>query len=114
MSAMLSLYCQAHHQPTGQVCDQCAGLLDYARQRLHHCPFQEKKPTCGNCKIHCYQPARRQQVRDIMRYAGPRMLYRHPLMAIRHLVDGWRKAPKLTRQARPSPVASLDHQEESP
>jgi len=32
-----------------------------------------------------------------MRASGPRMLFRHPLLAIRHLLDGLREKP-LPRQ----------------
>jgi hypothetical protein len=31
-----------------------------------------------------------------MRYAGPRMLKRHPILAIRHLLDEARKPPAKT------------------
>jgi hypothetical protein len=30
----------------------------------------------------------RERVREVMRYAGPRMLLHHPWLAICHLVDG--------------------------
>jgi len=30
----------------------------------------------------------RDRVRVVMRYSGPRMLSRHPLLAVGHLVDG--------------------------
>jgi hypothetical protein len=33
----------------------------------------------------------REKIRDVMRYAGPRMLLTHPVMAIAHLLDGLRK-----------------------
>jgi hypothetical protein len=36
----------------------------------------------------------RERVRVAMRYAGPRMLFRHPIMALLHLIDGLRKEPK--------------------
>ena len=39
----------------------------------------------------------------IMRYAGPRMLFRHPYLAIAHQLDGFRKAEhprELTRGQR--------------
>jgi hypothetical protein len=28
-----------------------------------------------------------------MRYAGPRMLWQHPILSLRHRLDGFRKAP---------------------
>jgi hypothetical protein len=32
-----------------------------------------------------------------MRYAGPKMLTRHPVWAVRHIIDGWKgKSKKIT------------------
>ena len=50
---------------------------------------------------------RRRQIRDVMRYAGPRMLWRHPLSAIRHLWDGRRTAAAPPRK-RVSPPPAKD------
>ena len=36
--------------------------------------------------VHCYQPQMREQIRQVMRYSGPRMLLYHPVLAIWHLV----------------------------
>lgn len=88
---MLHRFCRDRHGTEGILCDDCRHLLDYALQRLHHCPFQEHKPTCGACLVHCYAPGMREQIREVMRYAGPRMLLSHPILAIAHLIDGLRK-----------------------
>jgi len=101
---MTEIYCNHHHglQDDG-LCDDCAKLMTYAERRLEKCPYGEKKPTCANCPVHCYKPARRKQAREIMRYAGPRMLLRHPLLAIAHQIDGFRRAMHpghLTREQR--------------
>ncbi|WP_420213628.1 nitrous oxide-stimulated promoter family protein, partial [Klebsiella pneumoniae] len=42
---------------------------------------------CKQCPVHCYQPAKREEMKQIMRWAGPRMLWRHPILTIRHLLD---------------------------
>ncbi len=99
---MVDIYCADHHSGDA-LCDDCREFMDYATVRLQKCPYGEEKPTCANCPIHCYKPARREQARQIMRYAGPRMLLRHPLLAIAHKFDGLRKAihPRsLTREQR--------------
>jgi hypothetical protein len=93
VEAMLRLYCLDQHDSGNQLCSQCTPLLDYALQRLEKCPFQAGKTTCSKCPIHCYQPERRRQIKDVMRYAGPRMLCRHPVLALQHLLDGLRKEP---------------------
>jgi hypothetical protein len=92
MAAMIRSYCR-HYHGTADLCGQCQSLLDYATVRLQRCRFGEAKPTCANCPIHCYQAQRREQVKVVMRYAGPRMLWQHPLLALAHLLDGYRKAP---------------------
>jgi hypothetical protein len=71
---MIELYCRRHHQAKGSLCDECRELLAYAMQRIEKCPFQADKPTCAKCPIHCYRPAMREKVRQVMRYAGPRMM----------------------------------------
>ena len=89
---MTKIYCNQHHglQDDG-LCDDCAKLMNYAERRLDKCPYGEKKPTCANCPIHCYKPRPRQQARDVMRFAGPRMAWRHPLRALCHVFDKFRR-----------------------
>ena len=69
------------------LCPQCQELLTYAHQRLERCKFGNEKPSCTRCPVHCYKPAMRQQIRQVMRYSGPRMLLHNPVLAIRHLWD---------------------------
>lgn len=92
ITAMINMYCRHHHERP-RLCPECLALLRYSRKRLSSCPFQEGKTTCGKCSIHCYQPKMREKVRQVMRYAGPRMMLRHPWMAFMHLLDGLRKKP---------------------
>ena len=73
--------------PVPSLCPQCQALLDYAHKRLERCRFGEDKPSCTRCPVHCYKPAMREQIRQVMRYSGPRMLLHDPIMAIRHLWD---------------------------
>lgn len=87
IAAMIGLYCRGHHRGRPEPCAECADLLQYALARLDRCPFAAEKPTCARCPIHCYSPTRRDQIKRVMRYAGPRMIVRHPLLAIRHQLD---------------------------
>jgi hypothetical protein len=73
--------------------------MEYARRRLDKCPFGEEKPTCADCPIHCYQPNVRDQVKVIMRHAGPKMIWRHPILALWHVIDGRREARELRRRS---------------
>jgi hypothetical protein len=93
ISAMISSYCRDHHAMSVTLCRECQELLDYAGIRLERCRFGLEKPVCVKCPVHCYQRARREQVKTVMRYAGPRMLWQHPMLSLRHWLDGFRKAP---------------------
>lgn len=88
--AMLQIYCRSQHGFWDGLCPECSELLKYTRERLASCPFQEGKTTCANCPIHCYKSDMREKIRVVMRYAGPRMLYRHPILALFHLLYGLR------------------------
>jgi hypothetical protein len=95
MIAMVKIYCRDKHQTADGLCAECEQFLDYANTRLERCRFGPEKPTCAKCPVHCYQRERREQVRVIMRYAGPRMMWEHPWMSLRHWLDGFRKAPEI-------------------
>ena len=71
---MVRLYCRKQ-EGNDCLCEECRALLEYAHARLEHCPFGERKTSCKHCKIHCYKPGMRQKMRQVMRYAGPRMLF---------------------------------------
>lgn len=84
IEVMIRLYCK-HFEGNSTLCDECNALLQYANARLDHCPHGAKKGSCRKCAVHCYRPDMREKIRQVMRYAGPRMSYRHPVMAIRHI-----------------------------
>ncbi len=88
VAAMIAMYCRDLHAAGRALCPECGELLDYARGRLDNCPFGEEKPACAKCAIHCYRRAERERIIAVMRYSGPRMLTRHPILALRHLRDG--------------------------
>jgi hypothetical protein len=88
ITAMVRLFCARHH---GQaLCSDCAELLAYAQARLDRCPFCEDKPACVDCAVHCYKPAMRARIQSVMRFAGPRMLWRHPWLALVHTVRSFK------------------------
>ena len=61
---MIHLYCRKNHK------------------EKELCPT---KTFCSQCKVHCYKKDKREQIRKVMRFSGPRMLVYHPVMAICHL-----------------------------
>lgn len=91
MQRMVEIYCAGHHPTTAGPCEDCCVFLDYAERRLEKCPYGEGKPVCAKCPIHCYKRPQREQARAIMRYAGPRMVWRHPWLSLTHMLDKLRR-----------------------
>ena len=98
VSQMIAIYCKKNHGTKGVLCPECTELEAYARQRSDKCPFMETKTFCYNCKVHCYQPEMREKIRAVMRFSGPRMLFVHPVMAIRHVIESKKEKRKLERE----------------
>lgn len=104
IEAMTRIYCADHHGKEGVPCEECKALMVYAAKRLAVCTFGAEKPVCAKCQVHCYGKAMREKVRIVMRYAGPRMTWRHPILAIAHVLDKRYVAPpKPSAAARKKP-----------
>jgi len=109
IEAMIALFCRDQHQSEDSLCAECASLADYAGQRLDKCPYDDsEKPTCAKCPIHCYKPDRREQIRVVMRYAGPRLLLRRPILVLRHKLDERKQTPEPPRRGRTGSGDSSD------
>ncbi|MBQ8625218.1 MAG: nitrous oxide-stimulated promoter family protein [Agathobacter sp.] len=119
VSQMIALYCKDLHKASYEassrdtkggslyrggnlekvvLCEECAKLEAYARLRSEKCPFMETKTFCSNCKVHCYKPDMRQKIREVMRYSGPRMIFYHPITAIRHVIETKKEKKRLEKE----------------
>ena len=98
VSQMIAIYCKKQHGTKHGLCEECTELEDYARLRSDKCPFMETKTFCSNCKVHCYKPDMREKIRAVMRVSGPRMLFVHPFMAIRHVIESKKEKKRLERE----------------
>jgi predicted amidophosphoribosyltransferase len=85
---MIDLYCRGQHGGKDALCDECRELFDYVKKRLEKCPLRENKPKCSKCPVHCYRPDMREKIKAVMKYSGPRMLYRHPILSGKHYLTG--------------------------
>ena len=93
--AMVTIYCRGRHGSCrGRLCSDCVELLEYGSERLDRCPYASAKGPCIRCTIHCYKPEMRERVGEVMRYAGPKMLTAHPILAVGHMIDGWKNKRK--------------------
>ena len=106
IAVMIGMFCKAHHVPDGGLCSECRALRDHAQHRISKCPHERNKPSCAKCEIHCFRSEMRERMRTVMRYAGPRMLLRHPILALLHSLDSFRSGA-LNRSARLSRARQL-------
>ncbi len=93
VQVMIELFCKNHHGLAVNNCSTCSELQNYALDRLENCPFHEGKTSCKNCPIHCYKPGIKEEIKQVMRYSGPRMMLRHPILTMFHFSDKRRKEP---------------------
>ena len=87
VQTMIKMYCQKNHNSWDILCGECESLLKYAEKRLLSCMYGEIKPVCKHCPVHCYSPAMREQMRQVMKWAGPKMIIRNPVFAVMHIID---------------------------
>lgn len=81
---MVMMYSKGHDKIPYEKNEELKKLYAYCQARLERCPYKEKKSFCSNCKIHCYEKNKRQQIKAVMKYSGPRMLFKHPILLIKH------------------------------
>jgi hypothetical protein len=85
LEKMMEIYCKDKHRLFLSGCTECSELLSYARERLVRCPFGEEKPVCAKCPVHCYKPEMRGRIKTVMRYSGPKMIFKSPLLTLRYI-----------------------------
>ena len=94
---MIEITCRGHHAADSGLCQGCQELWEYTQLRVGRCPFGKDKSTCANCTVHCFKPEMRDRIRTVMRYAGPKMPMRHPILSLFHVIDGKRPPPRKTK-----------------
>lgn len=115
IKAMVRMYCRGQVHTKGDLlCPACAELCEYATRRLERCVFGDAKPTCSNCVVHCYSAGMREQIRAVMRWAGPRMLLRHPILGIAHIIDEHRPVPALPAKRSKPGITQCVHGDSAP
>ncbi|OJF77452.1 MAG: hypothetical protein BKP49_00200 [Treponema sp. CETP13] len=89
---MISIYCKKNHKQSknasekknNDLCPECLSLKEYVDNRIDKCPRKDVKTFCSQCPIHCYSEERRLEIKKVMRFSGPIMLFYHPVLTIRH------------------------------
>ena len=93
ITKMIAIYCNKHHNPGHCLCDDCINISEYAAKCISLCPYGADKPICGKCPSNCFRGDMYGKMVKIMRFAGPRMLYKHPILTARHILDAFKKPP---------------------
>ncbi|SHK58280.1 Nitrous oxide-stimulated promoter [Selenomonas ruminantium] len=103
---IIKIYCHGHkhlREAECELCPECQKMADYALGKLEKCPRMDIKTFCSVCPIHCYGKEEAAKIREIMAFGGPRMLWYHPWMTLRHIFiewrtrHGWRKKEAVVR-----------------
>jgi hypothetical protein len=112
VNTMIEIYCRDNHRDqTEHPCPECRELMAYAERHTRACPRGESKGDCGSCTIHCYKPEMRERIRAAMRYAGPRMSLKHPVLTAYHL-SSKRKARKAAQAEQQCASKAEPHEED--
>lgn len=101
VALMIHLYCRKKHG-LKHLCSDCEALTQYAMMRSDKCPFMETKTFCSNCRVHCYKAEMREKICEVMRFSGPRMIFFHPILAIRHVVENKKEKKRLEKEQNES------------
>ncbi len=98
---MIKMYCHRKHKTKGKdLCLTCQELLDYSNMRTDKCPLMATKTFCAFCKIKCYKKSMHEQMVEVMKFSGPRMLWSHPHIALRHMVLLIKEKRKIKKQSK--------------
>ena len=96
LEAMSRMFCKAHHideKDSCGLCPSCRETVEATLVRTATCPYGHEG-NCQDCDTHCQRGEAQECIREIMRYAAPRMALCHPLMTAEYLR---RKAVKRKR-----------------
>ncbi len=81
---MTKLYCKKQHG-SKELCTDCSNLLEYACFRIDKCRYKETKTFCSFCKTPCYKPNMKEQIKTVMKYSGPRLIFKKPILVFNHV-----------------------------
>jgi len=87
VKVMIQIYCSANHKQENRLCENCQSLFEYAESRIDKCKFKSQNLVCSECKVHCFRPEKREKIKEIMRYSGQKVIWKHPVLAIRYLIN---------------------------
>jgi len=94
VTALIRIHCHGRHHAGPELCAGCTDLQRYVAERMARCVLHDAKPTCATCKARCFAPPQQVRFRAILRYAGPQLFWRQPLLALWHHFDTRHTPPR--------------------
>lgn len=102
--AIGQIYCIGNHANVPKnddgLCQGCASIIETTLYRTVHCPYNHSR-NCQDCATKCQTDLiskinftdqsnnaaqAHDDIRKMMSYAAPRMIWRHPLMTLQYLI----------------------------
>ena len=88
LEAIGCIYCHGTHsgmvRDANGLCPECRETVETTLQRTIVCPYGHVG-NCQDCTLHCQRGDAQRRIKEMMRYAAPRMAVRHPLMTAEYL-----------------------------
>ena len=79
------IYCHKNHGTENDtLCPKCTALLASVMVKMNRCQYGVTKPICDRCEKSCLGAVQTKEFLKIMKSSGKFMLFRHPIMAIKH------------------------------
>ena len=83
-----------------RLCPECLDLVKESAKHTNRCRHLAYKTFCHHCPTPCYAQSAREKIRPIMRYSGPRIMTRHPVLGVQYMVLTARHARIIKRYER--------------
>ncbi|NOZ46402.1 MAG: nitrous oxide-stimulated promoter family protein [Chlorobi bacterium] len=101
---MIKMYCNYHHHTNKLLCTDCRAIYNYAEKRTAKCIFGTNKPLCAQCPVHCYKIDMRKKIREIMRFSGPKMIFKYPVQALHHIIRKYSPTSQVVKNMKNSKI----------
>jgi hypothetical protein len=66
------------------LCPECFALVKESVRHTNRCRHLAYKTFCHHCPTPCYALSVREKIRPIMRYSGPRLVMKHPVLGFQY------------------------------
>lgn len=70
-----------------KIGEHCYKIIQNTFKHTNRCPHSFYKTFCHNCPTKCYTCCELEDINPIMAYSGKRILFKHPIMGIRFVIN---------------------------